>query len=206
MMRSLLSALSNPNSLIATVCIGCVVVFVLKNWLLLQMSHTRSVLLFVLYPGVVIHELSHLLFCVLLGVRVKRFKLFDSGSGFVEYESEGRSIIKDFLISIAPLLVGSLLLYLSSEYIPRSNGYLPMVIMVYICVSVFLSMFPSKKDLSNALWSYITLFVTLVLFRSKLFPSDYIRRNVIILIMTTVVALVVINVFVLLLRRIWKSR
>lgn len=205
-MRSLLSALNDPNHLIILICVGCVVVFTLKNWLLIQMSHAKSLMYFILYPGVVIHELSHLLFCILLGVRVKRFKLFDSGNGFVEYESERRSIVKDFLISIAPLLVGSLLLYLSVRYLPVSDKYLLKAALTYICVSVFLSMFPSKKDLSNALLAYIALFIVLVVFRSRFFSSEIVRENVTILITVTVLALSVINLFLFLVRRVWKLR
>jgi hypothetical protein len=205
-MQSLLSGLNSPNGLIVLVCVGCVVIFTLKNWLILQMSHNKSITLFVLYPGVVIHELSHILFCVLLGARIKKFQLFDSGSGYVEYASKDRSVTRDFLISVAPLLVGGALLYLALKLLSVDYGYLIKILMIYVCFSVFLSMFPSRKDLLNALWVYIGLFVAIIIFRSKIFSFEHFSENIAILVLFTVSFLAIVNLLIYLVRRVWKLK
>ncbi len=205
-MQSLLSDLSSPNHLIILLCIGCVLIFTLKSWLISQMSYNKSITLFFLYPGVVIHELSHLLFCILLGVRVRRVKLFDSGSGFVEYSCEKRNAIRDFLISIAPLLVGGTLLYLALKFLPTNYGYVVEALLLYVCFSIFLSMFPSKKDLSNAPLVYVLLFIILIVFRSKIFSLETISKNISLLIIVTAASLVIINILIYLARKIWKSK
>lgn len=71
-------------------------------------------------PGVVIHEIGHLIFCLLSGVRVFRVKFFSFGkiSGFVEH-AEPNSFIQSLLISFGPLTINSLVsLILFSQITP----------------------------------------------------------------------------------------
>jgi len=204
-MQSLLSDLNSPNNLIILLCIGCVLVFVLKNWLINQMSSSKSITLFILYPGVVIHELAHFIFCILLGVRVRKVKLFDSGGGFVEYSCEKQNTIKNFLISVAPLLVGGFLLYFALGFFNLRHGFLVDAILLYMCFSIFLSMFPSKEDFLNVPLAYILLFIVLIVFRSKIFSLEVISKNMSILIIVTIFSLVIINILIYLAKKIWKS-
>lgn len=60
-------------------------------------------------PGVILHELGHLIFCLLAGVKIYRVKLFGFGTiaGFVEH-AEPSGFIQSLLISFGPLTLNSL--------------------------------------------------------------------------------------------------
>ena len=60
-------------------------------------------------PGVVFHELGHLFFCLVSGVKVFRVKLFSfkKTAGFVEH-AEPTGLIQSILISFGPLTFNSL--------------------------------------------------------------------------------------------------
>ena len=70
--------------------------------------------LYILYnfltaPGVVLHELGHVLFCVTAGVKVHKIKLFQFGqtAGYVVHD-EPQKFFAGFLVSFGPLIVNSL--------------------------------------------------------------------------------------------------
>lgn len=90
--------------------------------LLLLGKPERAVLLYaiILFPGVLLHELSHWVFATLLGVRTGTFSLIpriqDDGTvqlGYVEY-FKGRTLgpIRESLIGGAPLIVGTAVILL----------------------------------------------------------------------------------------------
>lgn len=63
-------------------------------------------------PGVMIHELSHALFCVFSGVKIYKIKLFSFNkkskvAGYVTH-AEPENFIQNFLISFGPLFINSL--------------------------------------------------------------------------------------------------
>lgn len=70
----------------------------------------------VLLPGIVLHEVSHWLMAKVLGLRTGKFRLWPEQRkrslrlGYVEVEAGG--VVRDSLVGLAPLLMGSgLLLY-----------------------------------------------------------------------------------------------
>ncbi|MEM7336830.1 MAG: hypothetical protein AAF490_32455 [Chloroflexota bacterium] len=90
--------------------------------LLLLGKPERAVLMYaiILFPGVLLHELSHWVFATLLGVRTGTFSLVprlqDDGTiqlGYVEY-FKGRTLgpIRESLIGGAPLIVGTAVILL----------------------------------------------------------------------------------------------
>lgn len=107
------------------------ILIILQRWihahlhgisLLLLGRPERAVLLYaiILFPGVLLHELSHWVFATLLGVRTGTFSLIprmqDDGSvqlGYVEY-FKGRTLgpIRESLIGGAPLIVGTAVILL----------------------------------------------------------------------------------------------
>lgn len=95
--------------------------------ILLLGTRERAVLLYaiVLFPGVLLHELSHWVMATLLGVRTGAFsllpRLMDDGSvqlGYVEY-FKGRSLgpIRESLIGGAPLFAGTAVILLIGIHI-----------------------------------------------------------------------------------------
>ncbi|MBI4758857.1 MAG: M50 family metallopeptidase [Chloroflexi bacterium] len=79
--------------------------------------------LFIL-PGTVIHELSHLLACLLTGVKVRDFRLFSPQKngvvGWVTYAKV--DIFRRNLVSLAPFVGSALVLYLLSRYFFSHTG------------------------------------------------------------------------------------
>ncbi len=61
-------------------------------------------------PGVMVHELSHAVFCLLAGVKIHKINLFKFGrtAGYVVHD-EPEKVHQSFLISFGPLLINSLL-------------------------------------------------------------------------------------------------
>ena len=75
---------------------------------------TQVIFAFIFFPGVFLHESSHFLAAKLLGVRTGRFSLIPQAQangklrlGYVETASGG--FLRDALIGVAPLLVGSII-------------------------------------------------------------------------------------------------
>ncbi len=64
-------------------------------------------------PGVIIHELSHALFCLFSGVKIYKMRLFTLNKrarvvGFVTH-AEPESFWQNFLITFGPLIINSLI-------------------------------------------------------------------------------------------------
>jgi hypothetical protein len=72
-----------------------------------------SLLYLLVFPGTVIHELSHYLACILTGVRVKEVRLFspqkDGTLGWIK--SEQADPLRRTIIALAPFVGGSLAIY-----------------------------------------------------------------------------------------------
>ncbi len=75
------------------------------------------------WPGTLVHELGHAMFCPLFGHKITAFQPFslDPSSrelGYVEHEWNGRSIwarLGNFFIGIGPVVLGTLVLYGASR-------------------------------------------------------------------------------------------
>jgi len=69
-------------------------------------------------PGVMMHELSHLFFCVMARVKVWKVRLFRFGNpaGYVVHD-EPKSFIQSFLITFGPLIINSsITIFLFSQF------------------------------------------------------------------------------------------
>ena len=98
-------------------------------------------------PGVVIHELGHIIFCLFAGVKIHKIRLFQFGStaGYVIHD-EPTKFYQAFLISFGPLIVNSLLaLFCFSKIIPP---YLDRHVWVYgwLGIAIGLHAIPSTGD------------------------------------------------------------
>jgi hypothetical protein len=56
-------------------------------------------------PGVVVHECSHVLGCLITGARIKKIVLFSSNGGSVTYVPPSVPLIGNIIISTAPLFI-----------------------------------------------------------------------------------------------------
>jgi len=68
-----------------------------------QVAPLRSVYYFICAPGVIIHECSHILGCLITGATIKKVVFFSEKGGSVSYSASKIPYFGDVVISIAPL-------------------------------------------------------------------------------------------------------
>ncbi|MFA4942519.1 MAG: metalloprotease family protein [Patescibacteria group bacterium] len=102
-------------------------------------------------PGIVVHELSHALFCVLGGVKIHKINLFrfQKVAGYVVHD-EPRGFISSWLISFGPLIVNSYLaMFLFVQVRPIYNLW--DLLFMYLGVVIALQAIPSNGDANSLL-------------------------------------------------------
>lgn len=102
-----------------------------------------------LFPGTVIHELSHLFTAEILGVRTGKLTLAPEAIRSNEVQAGSVTIAKTgpfrrVLIGMAPLFTGLVTLTAISYYVPLS------LLSFYLLFSISNSLFPSKLDMQDA--------------------------------------------------------
>lgn len=104
-----------------------------------------------LAPGVIMHELGHIIFCLSSGVKIHRIKLFRFGetAGFVVHD-EPRSLIQAMLISYGPLIINSFVALLLFSQIKSPYPSLYNVLFFWLGFIIALQAIPSNGD-ANAL-------------------------------------------------------
>jgi len=165
------SLLSDLNNQFFALVILTIAIYTLRESLLWQLRKRAFWYYLFLFPGVVLHEVSHLVGCLLTGARVKSFQLFSKDGGFVSHEEPRIPVIGTFVVSIFPLLTGSTILYFASETLRKGTFQLTLysvnfskIIIAYLLAAVFITMFPSYQDFKNASWVYFILIVLLTAF------------------------------------------
>lgn len=134
-------------------------------------------------PGVIIHELSHGFLCLLTGARITKMSFFEKTGGHVEHHPSKIPVIGSVLISLAPFFVGSAVIYFLSRKIGLTgvNSLDLNVIqeslvqfgkhffsildihspknwlIVYLVLSIAVTMTPSAQDLRNTFSSVIII-------------------------------------------------
>jgi hypothetical protein len=110
------------------------------------------------FPGVIVHEAAHMLFCRLRGVAVLDvcFFRFGNPAGYVIHESTD-DFSTSFLVAVGPFILNSLLCVLICF-----PAYLPMKVfevshplnffLLWLGVSIGMHAFPSTQD-ASVLWS-----------------------------------------------------
>ena len=116
-----------------------------------------NVLAFIFFPGTVIHEFAHAAIAQMIGVRVGEIELMPEieganiklGSAQVEESDPFRS----FLIGVAPLIGGFVLIFLTIALYSRFaiSGFWPTMLLFYILFEIGNTMFSSKRDMEGAL-------------------------------------------------------
>jgi len=84
----------------------------------------RAYLYLIAWPGTIIHELGHAVFCPLFGHRITEMRLFSfnvrKDAGYVRHSFSGRNpyqLMGNFFISVGPLILGSAAIFLSLRFI-----------------------------------------------------------------------------------------
>ena len=112
------------------------------------------------FPGVIVHELGHKLFCLLTKTRVLQVCYFRVGtpSGYVIHEPPS-TVWKSILIGVGPLfansIIGFLIGMLAGLSFYRLSNLPPVgAILAWLAVSVAMHAFPSAGD-AKVIWKAI---------------------------------------------------
>ena len=119
---------------------------------------------YLIAPGVVVHEYSHALACLLVGARIKEVRLFEAAGGRVVHE-EPRLAFGLGLISVAPIFGAAGVAYgLAALLVPGFIGFGDLevaswqfLLFAYLGGSVVAAMAPSKQDLRVGLGSFVVI-------------------------------------------------
>lgn len=107
---------------------------------------------FLTFPGVVIHEWAHKIFCQLSGLKVIKVVYFRFGnpSGYVIHEAP-RNYLQSFFVATGPIIFNSILsLAFSYVIFWVTPGSYWRFIVLWLSFSVAAHAFPSEQDLSGA--------------------------------------------------------
>lgn len=186
-----------------------VLLILLLRELFLHQSRSKPIIYYVfLFFGVIVHELSHVIICLLTFTKIKSVKLFSKEGGFVLHEKP-RFVFVSFLISIAPLASGIAVIYFAGQQAGFLTNTMPellsmkSIVILYFLSSVILAMLPSKQDIFNALSAFIAVSAGFIAYyflsSTKLvFPAV---NN---LLLFCLLLLISINVLIFLINKIWK--
>ncbi len=141
-----------------------------------------SLLHWLYYLGVIIHESSHALLCIFTGARITEFKIFTK-QPHVSHAKSKIPILGQALISLAPMAGGFLFLYLINKYLLSNYLIINEIstwseifsvplnilsqiniatwqgwIIILLSLNVGAMIGPSSRDLKNIWWVFIVLF------------------------------------------------
>ena len=125
----------------------------------------KSILKSIFYmPGVVIHELSHHIFCIIFSTKVIKvcYYNFKDSSGYVQHERP-KHLYQDVLIAIAPFFIntflGGLVAYPTIINKFQTSGLLSInwqdILRMLISISIGMEAIPSKSD-ALSMWNFIS--------------------------------------------------
>lgn len=109
------------------------------------------------FPGIIFHEIAHVLFCRLLGVRVRKACYFRLGdpAGYVLHDTP-ETAYQSIIISAGPFFFNSAAGALAASTVaipairPHTGGPLHYVL-IWLGVSIAMHAFPSTGD-ARAMW------------------------------------------------------
>lgn len=135
---------------------------------------------YLIAPGVIVHEYSHALGCVLTGARIKEIRVFDERGGRVVHE-EPRFAFGQGVISVAPIFGAAIVVYLLAVLlVPEFVGLREFEIsswqffaFSYLAASITAAMAPSKQDLTVGLGSFAALSIVIGLVALSERASDW---------------------------------
>lgn len=117
-----------------------------------------------MFPGVVLHECSHYLACLLTGTRVTRFAPFSPGRsndgrltlGYVRHER--RTLPVEAIIGLAPILLNPLgLLFVTALLTPLTLHEVAKPSVMIALEGIFATGFLTDTPLLATIWAYLAL-------------------------------------------------
>jgi|GEM_PF-5377254 len=111
--------------------------------------------LLILSPGVIVHELAHVLFCIISNVKIRKIKLFQFSeiAGYVEHDKPA-NLFSAFFISFGPLFLNTVVSYFLFKEFNMNFDESKNLLFLYLGISISFSSIPSDID-GNAFGFYI---------------------------------------------------
>jgi len=153
-----------------------------------------------LFIGITIHEMAHAFACLILGVRIRKIKLFSFTDGYVVHD-ESRSY-KNIIISISPFFFNILIAFLGILLLKKEMLLIYKVLIVWISISALFFSIPSRQDANNIFesvkksyrlnqslfkWLYkilllpLTIFILILSWLFKMLDQSFLIRIILIL-------------------------
>lgn len=121
-----------------------------------------------IFPGIALHEIAHILGCMITGSRILDAQIFSTTGGYVKHTGGRLGHFGNWIISFAPIIAGFFvsfgIFYLARSLTVFNAGSIALILfLVYLELSVFLTMSPSPQDLSNSILGTILVLALLFL-------------------------------------------
>ncbi len=102
---------------------------------------------YLLFPGITIHEIAHIVACLVLGVRIRKIKIISFDEGYVVHD-DSRSY-KNIIIAIIPFFFNILISIVCIFLIRMDINLILKILLVWIAISSLFFSVPSKQDAKN---------------------------------------------------------
>ena len=152
-----------------------------------QVIPLRSLYYAIRAPGVIVHECSHILGCIITGAKIKKVVFFSQGGGSVTYTSSKIPYIGDVVISSAPLVCIPVVLagltWVFSQYLGCVFPPMPIAVnsinaLLELVVTITI-LFTQNLVIRFNPWFIVYLYLTVTLVLS-LAPSTQDMKNAVI--------------------------
>ncbi len=182
----LLSTDSGEINLILLVISILIISYIIN---ILMMYSVGGVYRIFVAPGVILHELSHALACLITGAKISSIDVFKKDGGEIKHTAPKVPIVGQIVISVAPLVIGALAIYFISKVVGVNTNQSEINIMsfsdlvenikniikfidfrslrswlaFYLIISIAITMTPSTRDLRNMILSVVTVAIFIYL-------------------------------------------
>ena len=163
----------NATPFLMVICMGIVVILISRalDVLWAQVIPIRFFYYIIRAPGVIVHELSHVFGCLIMGAKVKNVVLFSKEGGSVTYSQPKIPYLGDVVIGTAPLLCIPLVLagctWVFSQYLGCVFPALPQGINstddLFLLGTSIMGMFTRNLIVMFNPWFLLYLYITLTL-------------------------------------------
>ena len=151
--------------------IAVMLISLMLDYLWALVLPVRGLYYFLRFPGVVIHECSHILGCLLTGAGIRKVVLFSEGGGSVTYSRPKIPVLGDMIIGTAPVFCIPLILacctWIFARYLgctfPAFPFPLDSINLLVVLVTGIFGMFESNLVTRFNPWFLVYLYLTLSL-------------------------------------------
>jgi hypothetical protein len=175
---------TEPFLTVVLLGIGVIAISLALDILWAQVISLRSLYYVIRAPGVIVHECSHILGCIITGAKIKKVVFFSERGGSVTYTSSKIPYIGDVVISTAPLVCIPIVLagltwvfsqYLGCVFPPMPIAVNSMDTLLGLVITITI-LFTQNLVVRFNSWFIVYLYLTVTLVLS-LAPSAQDMKN-----------------------------